>query len=149
MDRWNRFKALSPEQQKDVNTLVEVCGVINENIKCQTLVGRPPDSETENCDKMCCYQGYLTGKCEKDFNFVLTDVLQLLISKNKKFDFITSIAHHCECTNDYNDAFCGPDGRFLGISCPFDRSACARACCRKGKTGGRCGGFLNNKCKCD
>ena len=147
--RWDQFKALTVDQQRNASTLEKLCGVISQTTKCTTLVGRPKDAEIENCDKICCYQGHLTGRCDKDFSFTITATLQTLMNQAPKLGFVPKVAQYCKCSDDWKDAFCGADGRFLKISCPFDRSACARACCRSGKTGGKCKGFLRTKCKCD
>ncbi|CAF4226181.1 unnamed protein product [Rotaria sp. Silwood2] len=115
--RWNRYKVLPEKTQAAVET---VCGKLVQPT-CQTVIGRPTDTETESCDRSCCHAGYLTGFCKGT----------------------------CLCTNDQRDATCGPDGSLAGIRCPFDRSACERKCCREGRSGGRCGGFLKTKCKCN
>ncbi len=113
------------------------------------MVGRPNNNEVDNCDRACCNLGFLTGNCyrEGQAGIVITNPWGPGPSKIGPAPF--KISSHCMCSNDLRDAKCGPDGSFVGIRCPFDKSACQRKCCRQGKSGGRCGGFLKSKCKCD
>lgn len=114
---------------------------------CSTVLGRPSDAETESCDIHCCRQGFLTGYCNGKA------VLQHAAMKDKVSRYALNPyfldRQDCTCTNDVRDATCGPDGSLAGIRCPFDWSACRRKCCRQGRSGGHCGGFLRLKCKCD
>lgn len=129
-------------------TAVEgVCGKLM-NPTCRRIIGRPSDSETESCDKACCHAGFLTGFCQSNVN---AEIILNVDGSTGQTQYRPTINPQagCRCTNDLRDAKCGPDGSLLGIRCPFDRSACARKCCRDGKSGGRCGGFLKTKCKCD
>jgi hypothetical protein len=115
---------------------------------CTTTYGRPQDHETESCDRYCCHQGHLTGFCKKSptigvkvNNHGADGALKVQPTLEGFLD--------CDCTDDLTEAKCGPDGSLMGIRCPFDWSACARKCCRQGRSGGHCGGFLRLKCKCD
>ncbi len=96
---------------------------------CKNKVGRPKDSEMDSCDSYCCQLGFLTGHCTSNYQ--------------------PQTLSQCRCTNDEIDAKCGLDGAFLGIRCPFDKSACKRKACRKGGNidEAHCGGFLSLKCK--
>lgn len=141
--RWNRYKELPV---KSLSAVEGVCGKLIQPT-CKKIIGRPLDSETESCDQSCCHAGYLTGFCKGS---VFVNVI-INPGENNQVEYKPTINAQsgCACTNDQRDATCGPDGSFAGIRCPFDRSACARKCCREGKSGGRCVGFLNTKCKCD
>ncbi len=90
--------------------------------------------------------GYLTGFCEGSFGPTIR-------GGNRDGRTEHEVHYHsssnCKCTNDLKDAYCGPDGSYAGIRCPFDLSACKRKCCREGTSGGYCGGFLGTKCTCD
>ncbi len=142
--RWNNYKAL-PVKTKA--TVTGVCGALSSTM-CSTPISRPSDEETESCDKYCCHNGYLTGFCQGKFD---GDVNVNSQSTNDEIEYKPSLKvySHCLCTNDMKDAKCGPDGSFAGIRCPFDLSACQRKCCRQGRSGGHCTGFMRLKCKCD
>ena len=139
--RLKKFKNLTEIERNDVIKVGSVCGKVLGEVKCSQLIGPSIDAEDSNCDKYCCAQGFLMGYCRKD---AIIDPNLI----NQKLP-IPQVVANCQCTNDWRDANCGPDGRFLGISCPFDRSACKRSCCRDGKSGGSCKGFLKRKCDCD
>jgi len=133
-----------PEKEKVINN-----GLWTSTSMCTKLAGRPNDNEQIACDRMCAYSGFATGNCGSKVG----SIVDLIITGAEiiaKIPVSTSslVSKACRCTNDLRDATCGPDGRFLGISCPFDSSACNRKCCREGKRGGKCGGFLRYKCKC-
>ncbi|CAF1232136.1 unnamed protein product [Adineta ricciae] len=141
--RWNNYKALPEKTQA---TVTGVCGKLVQPV-CRKVIGRPTDEETESCDKFCCHAGYLTGSCKGS----IMGGAQIDLGGPGQTEYKPKIngRSDCVCTNDHRDATCGPDGSFAGIRCPFDKSACARKCCRQGRSGGRCGGFLKTKCKCD
>ncbi|CAF1245903.1 unnamed protein product [Rotaria magnacalcarata] len=141
--RWNRYKALPQKTQPAVES---VCGKLVQPT-CQKLIGRPTDTETESCDKSCCHAGYLTGFCKG--TITVDGIINLVGPGQTEYKPTINARSGCVCTNDQRDATCGPDGSFAGIRCPFDTSACARKCCREGRSGGRCGGFLKTKCKCN
>lgn len=125
-----------------------VCGELS-STTCTKPVGRPTDKESEACDTVCCHSGFLTGFCQGGVSLGIKLTSPGGNSGQPGYKPVVNGYSSCGCTNDLKDAKCGPDGSFLGIRCPFDRSACARKCCREGKTGGRCRGFLNLKCRCD
>ncbi|CAF3971682.1 unnamed protein product [Rotaria magnacalcarata] len=141
--RWNRYKALPQKTQPAVES---VCGKLVQPT-CQKLIGRPTDTETESCDKSCCHAGYLTGFCKG--TITVDGIINLVGPGQTEYKPKINARSGCVCTNDQRDATCGPDGSFAGIRCPFDTSACARKCCREGRSGARCGGFLKTKCKCN
>jgi hypothetical protein len=132
---------------------------------CTTAVGRPSDSETNNCDGACCLAGYLAGNCGGDHSVKLGDVVKLVscaggVAGGGLVGSVPALAacaglitpsnlSNCRCSNDRIDVKCGRDGSFAGIRCPFDRSACQRKCCRQGRSGGRCTGPFKTKCRCD
>jgi len=61
---------------------------------------------------------------------------------------IISDFSNCHCMDHLMDAGCGPEV-CGGITCPFDSRLCRSKCCRQGRSGGHCSGFLWLKCKCD
>ena len=100
------------------------------------------------CDIDCCHAGFLTGFCLGKVT-VGVGIAGPSPNGGSQYKPTINVKAGCECKNDIRDATCGPDGSFIGIRCPFDKSACARKCCREGRRSGSCGGFLKLKCKCD
>jgi len=117
-------------------------------VTCTTIAGRPSDAETNSCDIYCCRRGFLTGHCNPQ---AVIGTVAMRESKAGRFELLPFLMARldCTCTNDARDVTCGPDATLAGIRCPFDWSACRRKCCRQGRSGGHCGGFLRLKCKCD
>ncbi|UJR07403.1 hypothetical protein I4U23_011689 [Adineta vaga] len=142
--RWKRYKALP---YKTLAAVEGVCGKVGDNT-CWQPVGRPSDASSDSCDKACCHAGFLTGFCHGGVE-VGVKIINPYGPGQPEYKPILNNRSGCACTNDITDAKCGPDGSFIGIRCPFDQSACARKCCREGHSGGKCGGFLRLKCKCN
>lgn len=139
--RWDRYNALPDKSEGQLDA---VCGELS-GVTCTTIAGRPSDAETNSCDIYCCRRGFRTGHCNPR-----AVIGTLAMRQNKApLDPFFMKRFECTCTNDERDATCGPDGSFIGIRCPVDWSACRRKCCREGRSGGHCGGFLRLKCKCD
>ncbi|XP_054165781.1 uncharacterized protein LOC128963301 [Oppia nitens] len=143
-ERWLKFHALSAYQKVNKTLINNVCGHWSEPVKCFTKIGRSTDAEMVNCDRYCCSRGFVTGFCNRHLGLD-SDVGGVSINLLPVKLYLSS---NCLCTNSWTDSSCGLDGSFLGIRCP-DKSACRRKCCRNGKTGGHCSGFLRLKCKCD
>ena len=141
--RWNNYQAL-PIKTKA--TVTSVCGALSAT-KCTTAISRPSDEESNSCDKYCCHNGYLTGFCQGRID--LGGEFESPSSLDE-IEYKPSLKAYaaCKCTNRFIDVKCGPDGSFAGIRCP-DVSACQRKCCRQGRSGGRCTGFLGFRCQCD
>jgi len=158
--RFNAFKAAQASGASS-EQLQNICGPLRldpavQNY-CTTKVGRPADSETASCDVYCCLAGQKTGNCQSkvgtkvDASTVATILASGTLTPAAVLSTVPSLVKlsaSCRCVNDDFDVKCGLDGSFLGIRCP-DNSACWRKCCRQGKSGGKCGGFLKLKCKCN
>ncbi|CAF3350985.1 unnamed protein product [Rotaria socialis] len=143
--RWNKFNSLPYITEAAVE---QVCGALGDP-KCWKPAGRPSDEETESCDRWCCHRGFITGSCQGGVSIGISGNNYGSVRGEMHYKPTFNGFSNCICTNDLTDVRCGIDGSFLGIRCPADWSACRRKCCRQGRSGGHCGGFLRLKCKCD
>lgn len=149
-NRYTRFQS-AKARNAPPDELFQICGKVDLNRQhCTTSVGRPKDSESLACDSLCCLSGKKIGNCGSSYGVMLdlVKLVSIFVGGSGGGGVKPEVAANCFCSDDPIDVRCGRDGSFMGIRCP-DNSACWRKCCRQGKSGGKCGGFLKTKCKCD
>jgi len=160
-ERFQRFQT-AKAGKVGPKELFEICGKVENNFRCKSIIGRSSNSENLLCDSLCCIGCYKVGNCGSeyeelygirlDFEKLLSQiVVGGLDYKNAveaiKGSLSTDVVAQCFCSNDPIVVKCGRDGSVFNIRCP-DRSACWRKCCREGKKIGVCEGFLKLQCNC-